>query len=304
MTAADLPVLSVIGATATGKSDLAVALAQTLGGEIINSDSMQFYRGMDIGTAKLPASERGGIPHHLLDVLDVREEASVAAYQADARRLIGEIRGRGRVPIFVGGSGLYARAAVDVMSFPGTDPDVRARLEAEVAETGPNEAHLRLREVDPAAAEKIAPGDARRIVRALEVLEITGEPFSAHLPRYEYAIEAVQIGLAIDRGVLHERIRTRIDRMFDAGWVAEVEALLERGLAEGRTASQAIGYAQIAAMLSGTLSEDEARESTVVRTRQFARRQETWFRRDERIRWIEALGDSPLDAALAQIPGA
>lgn len=295
--------MSVVGATATGKSDLAIALAQALDGEIINADAMQFYRGMDIGTAKLPPAERGDVPHHLIDVLDVDEDASVAAFQSAARAHISDIRARGRVPILVGGSGLYVRAATDALSFPGTDPRVRARLEAESGEIGPAALHARLAELDPPAAAKISPADPRRIIRALEVIEITGEPFTAHLPRYESVMPTVQIGLALDRGTLHDRIGRRVRAMWDAGWVDEVRALLPRGLLTGTTARQAIGYAQIIEVLSGRLEPAAAIESTIVRTRQFAKRQETWFRRDTRIRWIPA-GERSVDDALAVLRGA
>lgn len=282
------PVINIVGATATGKSDLAVALAQQLGGEIINADAMQFYRGMDIGTAKLPVEERGGIAHHLIDILDVTEDASVADFQTRARTIIRQLQGRGQVPILVGGSGLYVRAATDVMTFPGTDPAVRARLESEAAAHGAGQLHARLTELDPAAAAKITTGDTRRIVRALEVIELTGQPFTAHLPRYEYALPTVQIGLADDRAALSERIAARVHRMWEAGWVEEVTGLLNAGLREGRTASQAIGYAQIIDHLDGKTTAEAAIESMIVRTRQFAKRQLTWFRRDVRIHWLPA----------------
>lgn len=293
------PVINIVGATATGKSDLAVALAQKLSGEIINADAMQFYRGMDIGTAKLPVAERGGIEHHLIDILDVTEDASVADFQTRARVIIADLQARDLVPILVGGSGLYVRAATDVMSFPGTDPAVRARLEAEAAAHGAGILHSRLTALDPAAAAKITTGDTRRIVRALEVIELTGQPFTAHLPRYEYAMPTAQIGLAEDRSVLNERIAARVEKMWEAGWVDEVARLLEEGLREGRTASQAIGYAQIIDYLDGRISAEEAVESTIVRTRQFAKRQLTWFRRDERIQWLDATDPQLVEKAEA-----
>ncbi|GAA2004580.1 tRNA (adenosine(37)-N6)-dimethylallyltransferase MiaA [Brevibacterium samyangense] len=291
------PVVNVVGATATGKSDLAVALAEHLGGEIINADAMQFYRGMDIGTAKLPPAERHGIPHHLLDVLDVREEASVVRFQAAARAHIARIVRAGRVPILVGGSGLYVRAATDRMEFPGTDPELRARLEAEIAAHGGHALHARLAGLDPAAAAKIEIADHRRIVRALEVIELTGKPFTAVLPEYTHAMPTVQIGLVEDRAVLRARLADRIHRMWEAGWVDEVRALLDHGLREGRTARHAIGYAEIVQYLDGDLPRKDALERTVVRTRQFAKRQETWFRRDRRITFLPA--GVPLAAALA-----
>ena len=280
------PIITVVGATATGKSDLALDLAEHLGGEIINTDSMQFYRGMDIGTAKLPVEERRGTPHHLIDILDVTAEANVQDFQARARTAIADIRNRGHRPILVGGSGLYVRAAVDHMEFPGTDPDLRARLEAEAAADRWS-LHQRLRELDPTAAEKITVNDQRRIARALEVIELTGRAFSAQLPDYQEIEPTIHLGLSMDRPVLHERIAARVELMWDHGWVDEVRSLLEVGLAEGRTASRAIGYAQIRRHLDGELSAAEAKEETIVRTRQFARRQDTWFRRDPRIHWID-----------------
>lgn len=280
------PIITVVGATATGKSDLALDLAEHLGGEIINTDSMQFYRGMDIGTAKLPVEERRGIPHHLIDILDVTAEANVQDFQARARTAIADIRNRGHRPILVGGSGLYVRAAVDHMEFPGTDPDLRARLEAEAAADRWS-LHQRLRELDPTAAEKITVNDQRRIARALEVIELTGRAFSAQLPDYQEIEPTIHLGLSMDRPILHERIAARVELMWDHGWVDEVRSLLEVGLAEGRTASRAIGYAQIRRHLDGELSAAEAKEETIVRTRQFARRQDTWFRRDPRIHWID-----------------
>ncbi|WP_209323235.1 tRNA (adenosine(37)-N6)-dimethylallyltransferase MiaA [Brevibacterium renqingii] len=280
------PIITVVGATATGKSDLALDLAEHLGGEIINTDSMQFYRGMDIGTAKLPVEERRGIPHHLIDILDVTAEANVQDFQARARAAIADIRDRGQRPILVGGSGLYVRAAVDHMEFPGTDPEVRARLEAEAAADRWG-LHQRLRELDPAAAEKITVNDQRRIARALEVIELTGRPFSAQLPDYQELEPTIHLGLSMDRGILHERIAARVDLMWEHGWVDEVRRLLAAGLAEGKTASRAIGYAQIQRHLNGEITAAEAKEETVIRTRQFARRQDTWFRRDPRIHWID-----------------
>ncbi len=297
------PIITVVGATATGKSDLALDLADRLGGEIINTDSMQFYRGMDIGTAKLPVDERRGIPHHLIDILDVTEEANVQDFQARARAAITDIRERGLRPILVGGSGLYVRAAVDHMEFPGTDPQVRARLEAEVA-TDRWALHQKLRELDPTAAEKITVNDQRRIARALEVIELTRRPFSAQLPDYQEIEPTVHLGLSMDRAILHERIATRVHLMWEHGWVDEVIRLLDAGLAEGKTASRAIGYAQIQRHLAGELTPAEAKEETTIRTRQFARRQDTWFRRDPRIHWIDGSSADPeqnLAAALVAL---
>lgn len=293
------PTITIAGATATGKSGLALNLAEHLGGEIINTDSMQFYRGMDIGTAKLPIDERRGITHHLIDILDVREEANVQTFQRQAREAIADIRTRGKRPILVGGSGLYVRAATDRMEFPGTDPDVRARIESEV-EADRWGWHRHLQEVDPAAAAKITPNDSRRIVRALEVIELTGRPFSAQLPDYQAIAPTIHLGLSVERKILHERIASRVETMWEHGWVDEVRRLLERGLAEGRTASRAIGYAQIQQYLAGELDRDDAQEQTTIRTRQFARRQDTWFRRDPRIVWIDGTaGDHAANAASA-----
>ncbi|MDQ0310862.1 tRNA dimethylallyltransferase [Kitasatospora herbaricolor] len=272
-------VVSVVGATAAGKSDLAVALARSLGGEVINTDSMQLYRGMDIGTAKLTVEERGGVPHHLLDVWDVTEAASVAEYQRLARAEIDRLLADGRTPVLVGGSGLYVRAAVDEMEFPGTDPEVRARLERELAELGSGALHLRLAGLDPAAAAAILASNGRRIVRALEVIEITGLPFTANLPSNTAVYDVVQIGVAVPRPELDERIALRVDRMWQAGLLDEVRALEKVGLREGRTAARALGYQQVLEHFAGGCSEEEARAETVRATKRFARRQESWFRR-------------------------
>ena len=279
--------VAVVGATAAGKTGLSLDLAEALGGEVVNTDAMQLYRGMDVGTAKLPPDERRGIPHHLLDTLEVTEPATVAEFQGQARAVIAELRGRGATPVLVGGSALYTRAVLDEFEFPGTDPEVRTRLEAELAEVGSAALHARLAEVDPESAARILVENGRRVVRALEVLEITGRPFSATLPRLEYVDpRTVQVGVDIDRPTLDARIAQRVEEMFAAGFVAEVERLLERGLAQGRTASRAIGYPEVAAHLAGELSLDEARERTVVATRRFARRQDAWFRKDPRIHWV------------------
>jgi tRNA dimethylallyltransferase len=280
-----LPVVAVVGPTGSGKSDLGVALAQRLGGEVINADALQFYRGMDIGTAKLPEHERGGIEHHLLDVLDVTEEASVAAYQENARRTIDDIRSRGHVPVLVGGSGLYVRAALDRLEFPPTDPEVRARLEADIVRDGTIAFRERLRAVDSVSAERI--DDDRRLIRALEVFEISGRPFSAFMPKREYHQPTVQIGLGVDREVLRERLAERVHAMVRAGLGQEVERLAAAGLRDGRTASRALGYAQFLRVLDGTLTEAEAIDDTIAATRRFARRQLTWFRGDPRVAWTD-----------------
>lgn len=280
-------IVAVVGATASGKTGLSLDLAERLDGEVVNTDAMQVYRGMDVGTAKLPVAERRGIPHHLLDTLTVRDPATVAEFQGWARAAIADIRGRDRTPVLVGGSALYTRAILDRFEFPGTDDAVRRRLEEELEDVGPAALHERLRAVDPEAADRILVDNGRRIVRALEVVEITGRPFTASLPRLEYLDpHTVQIGVDIDRPTLDERIAQRVDAMFDAGFVAEVERLLVEGLAEGRTAGRAIGYREVAAYLAGELTLDEARERTVNATRRFSRRQDSWFRKDPRVVWI------------------
>jgi tRNA dimethylallyltransferase len=295
-------VIAVLGPTAAGKSELALRLAEDLGGEIINADSMQLYAGMDIGTAKLTAAERRGIPHHLLGVWDVRHAANVAEYQRLARAVIAEMTGRGRMPILVGGSGLYLRAALDELDFPGTDPAVRDRLEQELAQHGPAALHARLAALDPVAAGGVLPSNGRRIVRALEVIEVSGRPFTATLPRYESVYPAVQLGLRVPRAELDERIAARVDRMWQAGFVAEVRRLEQVGLRAGRTASRALGYAQVLRFLAGEWTEQQAQEETIKATRRFARRQEAWFRRDPRVTWLDAgHGADPHRLALATI---
>ncbi|MEW1955914.1 tRNA (adenosine(37)-N6)-dimethylallyltransferase MiaA [Terrabacter sp. NPDC080008] len=296
-----LPVVAVVGPTATGKSDLALDLAERLGGEVVNADAMQLYRGMDIGTAKLPVEQRRGVPHHQLDVLDVTQEASVAGYQADARAHFGDIAARGRRPLLVGGSGLYVRAALDRLEIPPTDPQVRVRLEAEAGEIGADALHARLRTLDPAAGAAILPGNVRRVVRALEVIELTGRPFSASMPKRELACPAVILGLRVERPVLDERIARRVDRMWDDGLRAETEQLLTAGLRRGVTASRAIGYSQAMAVIDGAMGEREAREDTAQATRRYARRQEAWFRPDPRIVWLDAQAPDLLDRALAAV---
>ncbi|WP_029391778.1 tRNA (adenosine(37)-N6)-dimethylallyltransferase MiaA [Streptomyces xiaopingdaonensis] len=292
------PVVAVVGPTAAGKSDLATEIALRFGGEVVNADSMQLYRGMDIGTAKLTARERREVPHHLLDVWEVTETASVAEYQRLARAEIDRLRAAGRVPVLVGGSGLYVRGAIDAMEFPGTDPQVRARLEAELAESGSGPLHARLAAADPEAARAILPSNGRRIVRALEVIEITGRPFTANLPGHESVYETLQLGVDVPRPELDARIAARVDRMWGAGLVAEVRELERRGLREGRTASRALGYQQILAALAGACTEEEARAETVRATKRFARRQDSWFRRDPRVHWL-----SGAEADRAQLSG-
>ena len=284
-------VVAVVGPTAAGKSALAVGLALALGGEVINADSMQLYRGMDIGTAKLTAPERRGVPHHLLDIWDVRQPANVADYQRLARAVIDDVAARGRVPILAGGSGLYIRGALGDLNFPGTDPAVRERLETELAAGGAAALHARLAALDPAAAAAILPSNGRRIVRALEVIEISGRPFTATLPAYESsrpAGQTVQIGVRVPREELDRRIAARVDAMWQAGFEDEVRRLERDGLREGRTASRALGYAQMLRHLAGAWTLEQAREETIRATRRFARRQESWFRRDPRITWLDA----------------
>jgi tRNA dimethylallyltransferase len=282
------PLIIICGATATGKSDLALEVAEKFYGEIINADSMQLYRGMDIGTAKLSPQERREIPHHLLDILDVVQDSSVAQYQDQARSAVDEIRGRGKAAIIVGGTGLYIKSIIDEMNFPETDPAIRTRLEDEAEQLGAAELFNRLRLADPEAAAAIEPANTRRIIRALEVIEVTGKPYSANLPsdvslRYP---DAFHFGLAMERSSLAPRIEARVHRMWSQGLVDEVKTLISQGLLLGSTAQRAIGYAQVIAMLAGDMTEEKAIEETIVATRQYVRRQETWFKRDQRIQWI------------------
>ena len=281
-------VIVICGATATGKSDIAIQVAQEIDAEIINADSMQLYRGMDIGTAKLPSGERGGITHHLLDVLDVHQDSTVAWYQELARATISEIHAREKDVVIVGGTGLYIKAILDDLNFPDTDPQIRAKLEAEANEFGAASLFARLEELDPAAALAIDRANTRRIIRALEVIEITGQPFTANLPREDSSRypDAMQFGLVMDREHLRERIDLRVDRMWELGFVAEVDQLISQGIRKGVTAQRALGYSQILAMRDGAITEAEAKEDTKRATRQYARRQETWFSRDARIQWV------------------
>jgi tRNA dimethylallyltransferase len=286
--------VAIVGATATGKSDLAVSLARALGGEVVNADSMQLYRGMDIGTAKLSPRERQGIPHHLLDIWDVTKTATVAEYQVLARQVIDDIEARGKVPVLAGGSGLYVRAALGDLNFPGTDDEIRRRLEAELTAAGPAPLYERLTARDPVAAAAILATNGRRIVRALEVIELSGRPFSATLPEYGQGRAAVQVGLRLPRPELDRRIDARVDRMWESGFEAEVRGLAcppgQPGLREGKTASRALGYRQMLRCLDGEWTLEQAREETARATRRFARRQESWFRRDPRIAWLPVQG--------------
>ncbi|MSZ63600.1 MAG: tRNA (adenosine(37)-N6)-dimethylallyltransferase MiaA [Actinobacteria bacterium] len=281
----------ICGATATGKSDLAIAVAQRCDGEIINADSMQIYRGMDIGTAKLSVDEREGVRHHLLDVLDVNQDSTVAWYQNLARIAVEEIQSRGKCAVIVGGTGLYIKSILDELNFPDTDPVVREKLEAELERLGLNALFQRLEKLDPAAAIAIDRANARRVIRALEVIEITGKPFTANLPRQasiRYP-DAQQFGLVMERETLDERISARVDRMWERGFVDEVDSLIAAGITQARTAQLALGYSQIIAFRKGLMSQEQAREDTKRATRQYARRQETWFSRDARITWISPI---------------
>ena len=300
--------VAVVGATATGKSRLGIQLARALGGEIVNADSMQLYRGMDIGTAKEPEAAWNGVPHHLLDIWPVTQAANVADYQKLARAAIDDITARDRVPVLVGGSGLYVRAALDDLHFPGTDSATRARLTDELARLGPAALHDRLATLDPDAAAAILPGNGRRIVRALEVIQISGRPFTATMPAYEskgLRRLALQIGLTLPRSELDLRIAARVDRMWQAGFEAEVRALAAQGLREGPTASRALGYQQLLRHLDGECTLDDARAETIKATKRFARRQESWFRRDPRVHWLDAAAaeDHLLAEALRHLTG-
>ncbi|MEU4241497.1 tRNA (adenosine(37)-N6)-dimethylallyltransferase MiaA [Actinoplanes sp. NPDC026619] len=292
-------VITVVGPTAAGKSALSIALAQELSGEVVNADSMQLYRGMDVGTAKLSVAERAGVPHHLLDIWDVTVPAAVAEYQRLAREAIDDILARGRVPLLVGGSGLYVRAVLEEFEFPGTDPQIRSRLEEELARSGPGPLHERLGQWDPAAAANILPSNGRRIVRALEVIELTGRPFTATLPQPTPHYPSLQIG--VDRAVaeLDERIALRVDLMWAAGLLDEVRGLVPLGLRAGRTASKALGYQQALAQIDGELPEEQAKADTVQGTRRFVRRQRSWFKRDRAIHWLDGSSDTLVADALA-----
>jgi tRNA dimethylallyltransferase len=285
----------IVGPTAVGKSDLAVELALRWDGEVVNADSMQLYRGMDIGTAKLTTAERRGVPHHLLDVWEVSRVASVADYQLLADDVLADLAARHKPAIVVGGSGLYVRALLGDLVFPGTDPTLRAQLEREQEVHGAEALHARLAERDAQAAATIPASNLRRVVRALEVVELTGAPFSLSMASYA-PVEAVQLGLTVPRPVLDERIERRVERMWELGFVEEVRRLAAAGLREGATASRAMGYAQVLRHLGGEFTQDEARAETIRATRRYVRRQETWFRRDPRIVWLEATEDGqPLD---------
>jgi len=297
----DSLVIAVVGPTASGKSDLALRVAQTFGGEVVSADAMQLYRGMDIGTAKLPVDQRRGVTHHQIDVLDVTDEATIARYQREARESINDIRGRGLHAVVAGGSGLYVRAALDHLEIPPTDPVVRARLEVEAEEQGAAATYAMLFERDPRAAQAIGRHNVRRLVRALEVIEITGRPFSATMPDRRHLHPTVMIGLRPPRELLDERIVARVSQMWRDGLIDEVKGLVPQGIRDGRTASRALGYAQALAEIDGTMSEADAQAETAQMTRRYARRQESWFRPDPRISWFDPTAEGALDDAVAHV---
>ena len=302
MSAAPHPVtVAIVGATASGKTGLSLDLAERLGGEIVNTDAMQVYRGMDIGTAKLPLAQRRGIAHHLLDRLDVTETATVSDFQGWARRAIAEIQARGRTPVLVGGSALYTRAVLDRFEFPGTDESLRRELEEELVSLGHAVLHRRLADLDADAAAKIPRENGRRVVRALEVIALTGRPYSASLPRLTYADpRTIQIGVDIDRPTLDARIARRVEQMYADGLVEEA-ARLDLRLERARTASRAIGYHDAAAHLRGEITRDEAIARTQTATRRFARRQDGWFRKDPRVLWVRFDDPNRIEVALSEV---
>ena len=291
--------LALVGPTASGKTDAAIRVAESIGAEILSVDSMLVYRGMDVGTAKPTAAQRARVPHHLLDLVEPSEAFSVAAFQAAAREAADGVRRRGRRPLLVGGSGLYFRAVVDDLEFPGTEPETRGVLEEEAVALGAERMHGRLAELDPVAASKIEPANVRRTVRALEVAAITGRAFSSYAEAWEsYPPERVRVaGIAVDPGALAARVEERVRSMLAEGWLVEVERLVARGFGEWLTSSQAIGYAELARHLEGALSLEDAVRRTVTRTRSLARRQMAWFRRDPRIRWFDVGAGGAAEAA-------
>lgn len=296
-----MTLIFIVGATATGKSDLAIKVAQKLQGEVVNADSMQLYKGMDIGTAKLSKNERQGIEHHLIDILEVTEDSSAAQYQALARAKIDELLLKEIPTIVVGGTGLYIKSILDDLNFPDTNEEVRARLQRECESIGALALHAKLAKLDPAAAAAIPAQNSRRVIRALEVIELTGRPFTANLPRQGSSRypDAKQFGLVMDREKLSDVISNRVERMWEKGFVAEVRELLAKGLREGKTARAALGYSQIIRFLDGELSEIEAQEDTKRATRQYSRRQETWFSRDNRITWLKGSTEERLEKILS-----
>ena len=294
-------VIAVVGPTASGKSELALRIAETVGAEVVSADAMQLYRGMDIGTAKLPVAERRGIAHHQIDVLDVTDEATIARYQREARESIDDVRGRGLPAVVAGGSGLYVRAALDHLEIPPTDPEVRTRLEAEAEERGTEATYAVLSERDPAAAQAIGRHNVRRLVRALEVIEITGRPFSASMPERRHLHPTVMVGLRPPRALLDSRIDARVAQMWRDGLLDEVKGLVPQGIRSGCTASRALGYAQALAEIDGTMTEAAAQAETAQLTRRYARRQESWFRPDPRISWFDPSDETGLDDAVAHV---
>ena len=299
-----MSLIIICGATATGKSDLAVALAQQIKAEVINADSMQLYKGMDIGTAKLSLVERSGVAHHLIDVLDIKEEANVSWYQSLAREKIDALLGAGKKVVVVGGTGLYIKSILDDLNFPDTDPVIRQQITDEAAKVGNDVMHQKLAKLDPAAALAIPKENIRRIIRALEVIELTGKPFTANLPRQESSKypSAKQFGLVLDRENLDEKIDKRVEQMWAKGFAREVLQLMNQGLAQATTAKMALGYSQIMSYLNGECDEEFAKTETKRVTRAYARRQETWFSRDERINWLApATKQVQLEKVLASI---
>jgi len=296
------PLVVIVGPTASGKSDLAVAVAKAVGGEVINADSMQLYEGMDIGTAKLSLHDRQGIPHHLLDIWPVTTTASLAEFQTLARAAIKQLHERDMIPVLVGGSGMYVHAVVDNWQIPGTDPSIRAGLQRDLDELGPEQLYARLEALDPVAAESILPTNGRRIVRALEVVELQGS-FTAQLPRPDDSGDRLLFGLDVPRDVLDERIIQRVDWMWDKGLVGEVRDLVDMGLRDGETARRALGYAQVLSHFDGVSTEQEAHADTVRGTKRLARRQGSWFRRDTRISWLRAGKDEAVEQIVARVQG-
>jgi len=283
-----MKLIVICGATATGKSELAIAVAKEINAEVVNADSMQVYKGMDIGTAKLSVPERAGVAHHLIDVLDIKDEANVSWYQEVARNKIDQLLGSGKSVVVVGGTGLYIKAILDDLNFPDTDPLVRDKITAQAEKFGNEIMHERLAKLDPAAALAIPKENIRRVIRALEVIELTGKPFTANLPRQESSKypQAKQFGLVLDRANLDEKIDTRVEDMWRKGFPREVSLLMTQGLEQATTAKKALGYNQIINFLNGETDEAFAKDETKRVTRAYARRQETWFSRDERIQWL------------------
>ena len=282
------PVIVVLGSTAVGKTQLSLQVAKAIDAEIINADSMQLYRGMDIGTAKIPLVERAGIAHHMLDILEVTETANVSDYQSQARTLISEIHARGKRVVMVGGTGLFIKAVLEDMKFPPSDPSVRSQLEAQEAQIGTPAMFAKLLALAPHAAQYLEPNNTRRVLRALEVLEITGQPPKTTLDSLPQIVPSVRVGLTRDREENYERINRRVQQMLEQGLISEVESLIRVGLRQGVTAQKALGYAQVLEMIDGEFEQDELGARIMIATRRYSRRQESWFRRDNRISWMNA----------------